>query len=349
MTYSTGVNDALLPAGFTPGNFHAFIPENIPRPTPAPAGRFVGTATGLPAPGPNPDLAAQLTDGPNGLELATALFNLPPQTLAFPVTLSSTANTSAPMILATQMGETGRTDVYRFVNSAGALVGNTVSVTYPGAGIGTIEWHFSLLDGTASSTPNGTRNIRMAVFSLADFGLSTDPASPAYVGNVAAFEQILNGQSDVAFVAYNQAILTITAPDMQVTSVNLPSGVVGTPYSGSFVCTNQGTADGTAATCEAPAGLPAWASVSCSPATPVATLAVGATITCTVSGTPDQAGTSTVTLSTNADADAIPTNNSTTAPLTITAVAASVPTLSQWGLMLVAVLLGLTGWRQRRR
>ena len=107
--------------------------------------------------------------------------------------------------------------------------------------------------------------------------------------------------------------------DMSVSLGGLPATAqVGAPYSGSFSCANSvgATADATNATCGV-SGLPAGVSVgSCTispsntPWTSPATVPVGQTVTCSVSGTPTTPGTVTVTGNTGAVNDPITSNNS---------------------------------------
>ena len=446
-TYSTGVNDSLLPSGHTPAQFRAFTPMGITNGT---GSMLAAMGNAMPAFGmaPTPALTPSvgfITDGPRGLELATALFNAPAQNLNFGIAIApGTTDFTTPVVLTTQMGQPSTLDVYSFVDAAGSTVGNAVSVSYPATGIGELTWQFfKASDGTPQTSLNGNRAIRLEAYSLGAFGLNA-----GNMGNVAAFRQVLGGASDVAFVAYNERLLavrapeleidlaglstnplilgqpytgsytcknngiadantadtscvlatlptgftqgactidtspaapwvagnpipagrTITcgvtatmnamgiatiassttgantttvggdsvttadpnpanntstldlnvlAPDMRVDSVTLPPATVGQPYSGSFVCSNHGTAPATSASCAAPA-LPAWASVSCDPATPVASLAIGAPITCTVGGTPtNDKGTTPITVTTSADHEPDTPNNTAPGSLTV--------------------------------
>jgi len=91
--------------------------------------------------------------------------------------------------------------------------------------------------------------------------------------------------------------------DMQPNLAGLPTAAeVGVAFSGTVLCTNNGPATATSATCSV-AGLPAGVSVtSCAPTPPV-TVANGASIACSVSGTPTTAGTTSVVVTTGATND----------------------------------------------
>nr|HNH43462.1 hypothetical protein [Agitococcus sp.] len=92
--------------------------------------------------------------------------------------------------------------------------------------------------------------------------------------------------------------------DMVPTLTYMPNtGIVGSPYYGKFTCTNNGIAPATAgATCAI--SLPAGLSATCSPTVPTAgTVAVGASINCTVTGTPTTSGSGTFVLTTGATND----------------------------------------------
>lgn len=129
-----------------------------------------------------------------------------------------------------------------------------------------------------------------------------------------------------------------------------PSGTVGQPYSGSFTCTNNGTADAASAPCTI-ANLPdsvkqdactispgnaAWTSPAAIPE--------GQTVTCQVSGKPGKSGRST--------ANGHSLDSDTSKDVTINGAAAGatpVPTLTQWGQMLLAGLLAALGLFAMRR
>jgi hypothetical protein len=104
--------------------------------------------------------------------------------------------------------------------------------------------------------------------------------------------------------------------DMKATGLTLPASMaVGTPVSGSFSCTNEGPSPATAASC-AISGVPAGASVSCSPGVPTASpLASGDSIACTVGFTPTAGGTFTALVTASSGTpDPVAANNTTSRP-----------------------------------
>lgn len=111
-------------------------------------------------------------------------------------------------------------------------------------------------------------------------------------------------------------VAAATLSDMSVSSSLPTSATVGAPYTGSFACQNVGVAAATNPTCEAN-NLPAGVTVTGCALSPNATVwtngtsvPVNETVTCQVSGTPTTPGTVTPTLSTGADNDSTPGNNS---------------------------------------
>lgn len=433
VTYSTGVHDGMVDGSFTAADFQALtVPALTPNASTLTAW---GVDMTVPPEAGYPALTWFLSDGTQGLELATAVFNAPNQNVDFPIAIPSTADLTLPAIVTTQVGQPGTQDVYVFIDSSGGEVGTPITVNYGGVDkVGDIHWQFRSHTGGSSTQEAGTRALRMQAYTLANFGL-TDTT----VGAVVAFRQQLSGQSDLAFVAYNRDLiqlqapdlaidlanlttpmplgaaytgsfsctnlgpisanagttctvsglptglapgactisgggtwvagdaipagntvtcavtgtptvagsatvsgttsgsntttvggapvttpdsdpsnntdgisLSVIAPDMQVTNVNLPAGTEGEAYSGSFTCSNQGTAPAAAATC-APTGLPDWAVVACSPSPPVASLAVDDTISCTVTGTPTTGsnGTTLVTITTGTSSTELDATNNT--------------------------------------
>lgn len=137
-----------------------------------------------------------------------------------------------------------------------------------------------------------------------------------------------------------------------------PKGTVGVPYppTASFSCTNQGAATANNAICGV-TGLPPGVTVGQCKVNGVDwaqgdAVAAGETVVCPVSGTPTAPGTSNVQVTTGADNDLTPANNQVAAsPVVIASPAgpASIPTLSEWGLILMSGLMGIMGWGMARR
>ncbi|MBH1964486.1 MAG: IPTL-CTERM sorting domain-containing protein [Comamonadaceae bacterium] len=301
VTYSTGLNNGMLaPGSYTPANFQAFVP--LATGLTANSSTLTAWASGMAVPTPYPNLTWFLSDGAQGLELGTAIFNAPSQTLSFPITIPSSAGLNTPAILTTQVGDPGTTDTYYFVNSSNVMIGNAVSVSYGSvAAVGNLSWKFFTATGGTSAQPPGTRPLRMQSYTLADFGLNAST-----VGSAAAFRQVLSGQSDLAFVAYNRDLLAIKAPDLSIDLANLSGSILlGSPYSGSFACTNIGANSATVGTSCTISGLPAGLSVGACTISGAGAwsagnaIPVGSTVTCPVTGSPTAAGTTTATGSTN--------------------------------------------------
>jgi hypothetical protein len=167
----------------------------------------------------------------------------------------------------------------------------------------------SALTSTASTNTNGTA---VTVFAGETVTL---PAETMSTGTLSNYNTLLSCTADAGATANSLSgtngqssnTLTIGAgdegkvvtctytntglSDMVPSLTYMPNtGIVGSPYYGKFSCTNSGVAPASAgATCAIT--LPAGLSATCSPTVPTAsTVAVNATINCTVTGTPTSAG-----------------------------------------------------------
>lgn len=101
------------------------------------------------------------------------------------------------------------------------------------------------------------------------------------------------------------ASFSVNGSDMSPDLSGLPAtATVGVPYAGTVLCTNSASATGAAinASCNI-TGLPPGVTVGTCTPTPPATVAIGASISCPVSGTPTATGTTTVTATTGATND----------------------------------------------
>lgn len=160
-------------------------------------------------------------------------------------------------------------------------------------------------------------------------------------------------------------------PDMAIGAVNLPAtGTVGTPYAGSFECTNVGqssTMPGSMCTAtDLPPGLSMGACTLSPGQTPWNSqdvLPAGEGITCRIVGTPTAAGVYTVVLRTDSEVDANANNNQAQHTINIApegpgpgpgpgptpGSVQSVPTLSEWAILLLGglVLAAGVGWSRR--
>lgn len=221
--YSTGVNDALLTSRgltFTPGSYKA-LPISALSAAPT-AGTYIGlgqlydgVATGGSSPPPANNIPFYLTDGANGLNMGTAVYNLPASNLTFEIGLFNIARIGdgIPDIIVTQVGEISSSsiDSFKFINPSGGTVGNAIAVTFAGAdSLGIIDMDFynasvSPMTFASGFYPSNTkRAVRMYAFELSDFGLNS-----SNFGLIDKFVERLSGSSDQAFVAYNTATIQI--------------------------------------------------------------------------------------------------------------------------------------------
>ncbi|ARU04440.1 hypothetical protein CCO03_06900 [Comamonas serinivorans] len=152
---------------------------------------------------------------------------------------------------------------------------------------------------------------------------------PGFTGTDTFSYEVCLAAPNQTTCATSTVTVTVVAPDVRVDLTGLPpAATVGQPYTGSFSCTNQGTADALAATTCKVDNLPQGVTPGACAISPgnVAWVAgdpipVGETVTCAVSGTPDnQKGTVTVQGSTSATGDTVPGNNTATQDITVSGV-----------------------------
>ncbi len=168
-----------------------------------------------------------LQDGIQGLDLGTAVFNIPKvgsgvtyQVDQFNI---SRINDGVPDIIMTQVGqppESGSFDIFKFVDITGNTVGNEIALDLSAVpAVGTAHWAFYNLPGASAGAVAGmyasqqpglsstateaqkrtnSRLLRVMQWDLQAFGLNANN-----VGQVVRFVHVLNGSSDPAFVAYN--------------------------------------------------------------------------------------------------------------------------------------------------
>lgn len=218
--YSTGVNDALLSSNslaFTPGTYNALPMSNI-------AGSVTGnTKIGLGAmadgvfngagTAPSRTLGPYLNDGTQGLDMGTCVANLPAGTMFLSVSNIQAAKIGdgIPDILVTQIADPSTTyDSYEFTDINGVRIGSSLNVV-----LNTIspvgQWVADFYEATGSTVlqPGFTqtqRDIRLWAADFTTFGINA-----SNIGNIAYFKITLSGTSDIAFVAYNSATISVQA------------------------------------------------------------------------------------------------------------------------------------------
>ena len=217
--YGTGINNAAVP-GASGTSFKAFAPSVVPG-----TGGLHGIAASSSWATAPSTRAGFLSDGANGLNLMTAIFNIPNTApndrLIFSATLSNAAalTDGEPDVIVTQVGQpaaAGVVDVFYFIDSSGVRVGNEVPVGFSSiTAVGQQQWQFRNPDGSASTQPPGPRDLRLATLDLSvDFGIT-----PALMGQVTGFVQKLSGSSDIAFIAYNDKAIGVPALNLTKTAI----------------------------------------------------------------------------------------------------------------------------------
>ena len=221
VTYSTGVNDSILTSkgvSFAAKDFRALPIDAVPSTgsTYLGLGQLddgVNNGYSSPAPFNTPastsDLAGFLTDGLKGLDLGTCVANIATGQLRFNLSASgissSAINDNVPDVLVTQVASPSATlDSIYFVDASGNVVGNKMAINQTAVTI-TGKWmpDFYNPNGTIVFA-NSERDIRMWGADLSSFGISSANSS-----SVVALIYRLNGQSDVAFVAFNAPSLSV--------------------------------------------------------------------------------------------------------------------------------------------
>jgi hypothetical protein len=221
--YSTGVDDSKLAANgesFVQGDFWALpvgaITGAINGNTKVGFGAlYDGVYNGAGNPPPEYGISMYLTDGIKGLNIGTCIANLPAGTMNFSISniQPSAIGDGIPDILVTQVADpSGNSfDRYSFINANGVQVGNYKDIVFSNiTPIGT--WTADFYNAQNPLTLSGgftqtDRPLRLWAADLSEFGInSSNYASISY------FSINLCGNSDVAFVGYNNNSVTITMP-----------------------------------------------------------------------------------------------------------------------------------------
>ena len=226
-TYATGVNNSTLTSHgvtFTNSRFRALKIQSLPSDPSSYylQGSFIdGSLTdriltpALSGSISSPiELASRLTDGINGLALGTGVANIKQGTSAeFKVGTNNiqlgVSGDGIPDIVVSQVAQPNSVvDTFRFVNAAGATIGNAVNVDFtsiPPVGTYRLDL-FNSKDGAPASgfSANDNREIRLLAFDLNSFGI-TDETAP----QVDRFIVTFSGSSDCAFIAFNSNSLKL--------------------------------------------------------------------------------------------------------------------------------------------
>lgn len=186
--------------------------------------------------------------------------------------------------------------------------------------------------------------------------------TPTTAGETTQIEVLTNASNDsVASNNGSRKSASVAGPVISIDTSGLPTSArVGVPYSGRFICRNVGVVDATSGTRCGVTGLPPGVTLGActidNPAGPWAAgdvIAQGAAVTCSVSGTPTSVSTTGPTVTGGADGDgSAGAGTSRAVALAVAPAIASVPTLSEWGMLLMTALMagmGLLAVRGNRR
>lgn len=158
-----------------------------------------------------------LDDGKKGLDISTAIFNISLEngliTFEDVVIAPGSIGDGVPDIIVTQTGQTSTNDdKYFFHNDAGQLVGSQYSVSFGGVSVvAKTDYVFYYVDTNLPDTApintslrfnNGVRDLRVLALDWADMGITVGNYQDVY-----SFNQLFNGASDVAFIAFNEESL----------------------------------------------------------------------------------------------------------------------------------------------
>lgn len=211
--FSTGVNDAKLASKgllFMPGDYRALPVKTLAAANGSTkiglGARNDGNLNGAGSVAPSTNLMQYLTDGPKGLDIGTCIANLPASDMFLPVSNLKilTIGDNVPDLLITQIADPSNSlDRYEFTDINGNRIGNYVDINLnniPAVG----NWMADFYDANttpAKLTPgytNTERPIRLWAADFSSFGINA-----SNINQIAYFKIRLNGNSDVAFVAYN--------------------------------------------------------------------------------------------------------------------------------------------------
>lgn len=214
ITYSTGVNDALLTSkgqAFIPNDFWSLpvgtLSGTITSNTKVGLGeKYDGVTNGASNPAPSNNLSGYLTDGVKGLNIGTCIANLPAGSMTYLVSNINPASIGdgIPDILVTQVADpSGSFDRYAFIDGSGNQVGNYKDIVFTSivpVGNWTADFYDVITNPMTLSAgfTKTDRPIRLWAADLSEFGITA-----ANYNSVTKFRINLSGNSDVAFVGYS--------------------------------------------------------------------------------------------------------------------------------------------------
>jgi hypothetical protein len=261
ITYSTGVNDALLTSrgvNHTTGHYKALPIAGISGNSTAGSSTYLalakkvdGSATVAYTPAVSSfSVKTVLTDGVNGLDLGTGITNLPASAVLsiqiFNINPTKITDNEPDIILTQIADPSSGNDEFNFIDAAGNMVGNKITQNMnllPSFG----NYGLDLYNLTPS-TPynvataynpyqaNVSREIRLVAFRLSDFGIT-----PENVSQIRGLKLSPSGSSDYAFIGYNVNAINLSpsvVKDEANSIVAVCSGgrarmtVIGSPASG---------------------------------------------------------------------------------------------------------------------
>lgn len=153
-----------------------------------------------------------LNDGIRGLDIGTCVANLPAGSISFLVSNIRAANIGdgIPDIIVTQVADpSSSADQYAFININGTVIGQTKTVVFTNI-TPVATWTADFYEASTnpmiltSGFTNTDRPLRLWAADLSDFGVTQTNYT-----DIRNFKINLSGNSDVAFVAYNNKTFNI--------------------------------------------------------------------------------------------------------------------------------------------
>jgi hypothetical protein len=226
--YSTGVDDAKLAAHgltFIPGDFKALpvqmLSGTVNSNTKIGLGaRNDGNLNGAGATPPSININPYLTDGSKGLDIGTCVANLPAGDIFLPVSqlkLAALGDNMPDMVITQTADPSSSYDRYEFTDINGNRVGNYVDINLtaiPSVGNWMADFYEAHVNPAklVAGYTNTERALRLWAADFSEFGINSSNFS-----QIAYFKIRLNGNSDVAFVAYNQNAIEMANTILPVT------------------------------------------------------------------------------------------------------------------------------------